>query len=204
MFFVRWIPTFLAFPLGELIASALVGTNRDPLGALVTGAVIGGVVGAAQWLALGRLVDWRWAVASLGATAAGAAVCALLLGAIAATIAAGVTGLVTGLPVGAAQAPLLGRGWRIVLVWAASVGAAWGAAGLVSGLDRDPAVFGSNGALVATVVSGIVLRVILAPRLRRPPRDQQESARTIEVAASIIEVRREAGRKDDKDRPGRE
>lgn len=202
MFFVRWIPTFLAFPLGELIASALVGTNRDPLTALITGSVVGGVVGAAQWLALGRLADWRWAAVTLGATAAGAAVCMLVFGAPATVVVAAVTGIVTGLAVGAAQAPVLARGRRVGLLWVGTVGAAWGAAGLVSGLDRDPAAFGSNGALVATVVTGIVLRIVLAPRMRRPTEDRQESTRTIEVARSFIEVRREAGRRGDGDLPG--
>ena len=49
----------------------IVGPNRIPLTALAVGAIVGAIVGAAQWLALGRTVGWRWGVGTLGAVALG-------------------------------------------------------------------------------------------------------------------------------------
>jgi|GEM_PF-1670695 len=194
MFFLRWIPTFLAFSLGELIASAVVGAGSNPLTALATGAVVGAVVGTAQWLALGRLVDRRWAAVTCGATAAGGMAAMMLVGP-ADTAATGlVTGLVAGAAVGFAQAPLLRRGRWMALVWGTTVAASWGAAGLAGPIDGSHALFGSNAALAATVVTGIVLRIIVGPRLRRRPVESPETTRTMDVAASVIAARREAGR----------
>ncbi|MFF2484819.1 hypothetical protein ACFVSU_00300 [Microbacterium sp. NPDC058062] len=195
MFFLRWIPTFLAFPLGESIASAVLGTHRSPLTALAAGAIGGGVVGAAQWLALGRLVDWRWAVWTLGATGAGCALSLVWFGPAVTPAAVAATGLITGGMVGVAQGSLLRRRWRIALAWAATVSLAWGTAGLVGTLDGARTVLGSNGALGATVVTGVVLWLVLRHRLIRRPVPPAESTRTMDLAASIIEARREVNRR---------
>ena len=39
MSLLRWIPTFLAFPLGGLLTGLVVGSVVDPLTALVAGAI---------------------------------------------------------------------------------------------------------------------------------------------------------------------
>ncbi|GAA1992115.1 hypothetical protein [Microbacterium pumilum] len=201
MFFLRWIPTFLAFPLAGLLATLVAGPSRSPLTALAVGAIVGAVVGGAQWLALGRLVDWRWAVGTLGAVAVSSAISMFVVGPPVTTVAGMVTGLITGVAVGAAQAPVLRRGWRIGLVWTATVGVSWAAAwGITSvvivDLDRGHAVFGSSGALVATIVTGVVLRLILAPRLRRVPRDPSETTPAMDAAASVIAATTATTRKD--------
>jgi hypothetical protein len=201
MFFLRWIPTFLAFPLAGLLAMTVVGPNRNALTALAVGAIAGGIVGGAQWLALGRLVDWRWAVLTLAAVAAGSVVSMLVVGPPVTSIAALVTGLITGSAAGGAQGPLLHRGARIALAWAATVGLSWGAAWLVTSmvivdLDRGHAVFGSSGALIATVVTGIVLRVMLASRLRRAPSGPSETTPPMDAAASVIAATNASTRKE--------
>jgi len=189
MFFLRWIPTFLAFPLGESIASAVLGTHRSPLTALAAGSIVGGVVGAAQCLALGRLVDWRWAVWTLGATGVGCALSLVWFGPAVTPAAAAATALVTGGVVGVAQGSLLRRRWRIALAWAATVSLSWGVAGLVGTVGGARTVLGSNGALGATVVMGVVLWFVLRPRLVRRPAPPAQSSRTMDLAASIIAAR---------------
>ena len=69
---LRWLPTFLGFPVGGLIAMAVPGPVTNVTNALVGGAVAGAVLGAAQWLALrGRLSNTEWWIP---ATAVGQAV----------------------------------------------------------------------------------------------------------------------------------
>ena len=109
----RWLPTFLAFPLGGLLALETVGAVTDPASAAAAGLLAGAVIGAGQWLALrgaaaastaaGRSSpQWRWRRARRSrrrrTTHAGTDVADLIL-----------TGAVTGAAVGAAQAALLGR-----------------------------------------------------------------------------------------------
>lgn len=201
MFFVRWIPTFLAFPLAGVLAMLIVGPNRNPLTALAVGAIVGGIVGGAQWLALGRLVDWRWAVGTLVAVAVASPISMFAVGSPVTTLAAVLTGLFTGIAAGAAQAPVLRRGWRVGLIWTATVGISWSAAWAITSvviidLDRGHAVFGSSGALVATIVTGVVLRFILAPRLRRVPTDPSDASPVMDAAASIIAATNAATRKE--------
>ena len=72
MSFKRWLPTFLGFPLGGLLAIQTVGSIHSPLSAAVAGALAGAVIGGAQWLAL-RSSDVRalWIAAMALATAIG-------------------------------------------------------------------------------------------------------------------------------------
>ena len=70
----RWLPTFLAFPLGGYLAYATVGSVTDPATAAVGGLLAGAVIGAGQWLALRDLgIDRRWAVVTAAAMTAGSA-----------------------------------------------------------------------------------------------------------------------------------
>jgi hypothetical protein len=198
MFFLRWIPTFLAFPLAGEAVALIVGLNRTPLTALSAGAILGGFVGVAQWLALGRAVDWRWAAGTLAAVAAGSTVSMLAVGPPVGVVPATVTGLIAGTAAGAVQSIVLRRGPRVGVIWSATVALSWaGAWALTSAVlrDSDPshAVFGSGGALAVTVVTGIVLRVILdGRRWGAPP--GTESTRSIEAAAAVIAATRPARR----------
>ena len=51
MTFKRWLPTFLAFPLGGLLAIETVGSLDGPLAAAAGGLLAGAVIGGGQWLA---------------------------------------------------------------------------------------------------------------------------------------------------------
>jgi hypothetical protein len=173
--FTRWIPTFLAFPLGGLVAAGTVGPLDGPLSAAAGGLVVGVAVGAAQGLALrGRGLARRWALRTAAATTAGATLAALLTGTGTGTADLVATGVVTGAVVGAAQAGLLGRGRGPRVAFAALTAAGWGLGWLVSAavigehVDERFHVFGSSGALVATVLTGLALRRLLPPVVSTP------------------------------------
>lgn len=166
----RWLPTFLAFPLGGglaiLVAGPLDGVPSATLGGLIAGAVIG----AGQWLALRPVgIGLRWVLATAVALATGAASAALLTGAGTAPGDLALTGLVAGAFVGAAQSVLLARGRRTSAVWTAATAVVWALGWLTTwawGIDveRGYHVFGSSGAVVVTILTGLVLRSVLAAR----------------------------------------
>jgi hypothetical protein len=156
----RWLPTFLAFPLGGLLAYETVGSVTNPATAAAAGLLAGATIGAGQWLALRTEgIDWRWPVATAAALAVGSAIAAAATGAGTDTTDLVVTGAVAGAAVGTVQAALLNKpGWAAVtaLTWAL----AWliSAGVLAQQADEGFVVFGSSGALVATVLTGLALR----------------------------------------------
>ena len=98
--------------------------------------------------------------------AAGTAVGAMVTGAGTELADLMVTGLIAGAAVGAAQGTILGA----VPAWTAITAASWSLAWLVSyaviGINADQGffVFGSSGALVATLITGLALRVLHGSR----------------------------------------
>ena len=56
MSLLRWLPTFLAFPLGGFLSLLIFGSSASPLTALGGGVIVGAAIGGAQWLALGRVL----------------------------------------------------------------------------------------------------------------------------------------------------
>ena len=167
MFLLRWLPTFLAFPVGGALAIRTIGSADDPISAGLGGLLVGAVVGLAQWLALrSRGTGLGWALATTLGTAVGSAAAVAVTGG-STTIPALVTmGLVTGAFVGAAQSMQLGRGRFAAALWAGVVSLSWGAGWLVTAnvivdAERGFHMFGSSGALVATVITGLVLRGLL-------------------------------------------
>jgi hypothetical protein len=169
MSFKRWLPTFLAFPLGGLLAYVTVGSLDDPLSAAAGGLLAGAVIGGGQWLALrSRGIGRRWVAYTGAAMAAGTALAAVVTGAGTELGDLMFTGLVAGAAVGAAQSTLLAHTRLVAIVWTAVTAVSWSFAWLVSwaviGINADQGfyVFGSSGALFATVVGGLTLRRLLA------------------------------------------
>lgn len=187
MSFLRWIPTFLAFPLGGLVAMALFGGMVDPLVALPGGLVVGLSLGGAQWLALGRVAGWRWFAGTAAASAVGLSLGVLLAGAPTSTASAVIAGAIAGAVVGATQGALLRRGIRVAVIWTVVVTCTWGLGWFVTSLvivdlDRGHAVFGSSGAIVVTALTGVALRLILGRRARRAPKaDRQVAAAEVDA-----------------------
>jgi hypothetical protein len=169
MTFKRWLPTFLAFPLGGLLALVVIGSLDGPLSAAAGGLLAGAVIGAGQWLALrSRGIGRRWVVYTGAAMAAGTALAAAVTGAGTELGDLVLTGLVAGAAVGAAQSTLLARAGLASGTWTAVTAASWPLGWLatwaVVGLNADLGfyVFGASGALVVTFLTGLALRRMLA------------------------------------------
>jgi hypothetical protein len=164
----RWLPTFLAFPLGGLLAVHTVGAIDGPLSAAAGGALAGAIIGAGQWLALRSYgIGARWIVYTAAAMAGGSSLATFLTGAGSELQDLLVAGVVAGAAVGAAQARLLRRDVRTGVSWAATTSVAWAAGWLATwsiGVDVESRyiVFGAAGAVVVTVLTGVVLRRIAA------------------------------------------
>jgi hypothetical protein len=171
----RWLVTFLGFPLGGLLAFETIGPLDGPVSAAAGGLLAGAVIGAAQWLALrAHGIGGVWVVGTAVAMAAGTALAALATGAGTGVGDLMLTGLAAGASVGLAQAELLARrGSTRAWTWAAVTAAAWPLGWLATwsiGVDvaRGYHVFGSAGAVLVTVVTGLVLSLVL-PTARSEP-----------------------------------
>ncbi len=174
MTFKRWLPTFLAFPLGGLIAIETVGSANSPLTAAAGGLLAGAIIGAGQWLALRSSgIGARWIAATGAAMAAGAALAAAVTGSGVELADVMLTGAITGAAIGAAQSVVLGRGPRVAAAWTAVTAAAWSLGWLATwetivDIERGYSVFGSSGAIIVTVLTGLTLRRVLgAPSTSR-------------------------------------
>jgi hypothetical protein len=172
MTFKRWLPTFLTFPLGGLVALVAIGSLDGPVTAAVGGLLAGSVIGGGQWLALrSHGVGRRWIAYTAAAMASGSAVGAAITGAGTELGDLMLSGLIAGAAVGAAQSTLLAHTRLVAAGWTAVTAASWSVAWLVSwvviGVNADQGfyVFGSSGAIVATVLTGLGLRALhAAPR----------------------------------------
>ncbi|HYO41148.1 MAG TPA: hypothetical protein VER39_15990 [Nocardioidaceae bacterium] len=164
----RWMLSFAGYPLGGYAAYLLVGRVDSPGPAVAGGLLTGAVLGAVQAWAIGRPlprpVAWilATAVGLMTGVAAGAALVDYRtdLGSLV------IQGAVTGALVGAAQAAVLApRLGSLSLVWpmflAGTFAVGW-AVTTSAGIDVDLqfTVFGSSGALTATLLTA-VLPVVL-------------------------------------------
>lgn len=167
-FWMGWMPAFLGFPLGGVVAAALVGPITTPLAGALGGVLAGAVVGTAQWLVLRRrlpLSFWWIAATALG-MAAGLALGILLLGTGSEGAALPLRGLITGASIGVAQSLLLRKLSSRAPAWALIVALGWALGWVITravGVDLalNWAVFGSSGALTFQLLSGLLLRWVV-------------------------------------------
>ena len=165
---VRWVPTFLAFPLGGLLVVLALGPIRDPLAAAVSGAMVGATLGLAQWWALrplGISFDWAWATAV--ALMLASPIAWALVSYSTSISALTIWGLVSGAIVGLAQAFSQRLAWAKIVVWLGLVSVSWAVAWFISAnvivdAEASYAIFGSTGALIATVLLAIFVNRILS------------------------------------------
>jgi hypothetical protein len=162
----RWVAVALAFPISGYIGWK-VGGRVDAVGAaLVGGALTGAGLGAVQWWAadgaFGRPAAWIGASA-LG-YAVGLAAGAALVGYDTDLGSLALMGLVSGAVLGAAQALALTRqgNTRLAAAWGAAMpvlfGLGWCAStGIGVNVDDQFTVFGAAGAVLFTLLSGLVL-----------------------------------------------
>jgi len=160
----------IGFPISGLIANAVVGPIDSVATALAGGLLAGAVIGAAQWLALRRVVPWVW----IAATSIGMSVG---LAAGAALVDYGISrgdlvlmGAITGAFIGVLQALVLAR-QRIsgAVWWAVANPAAWALGWVVtsyvisSNVDEQFPNFGASGALRLAVLTGFLLALLFRP-----------------------------------------
>jgi hypothetical protein len=171
---LRWLPTFLGFPLGGLVVNLVSGPVDGVVAAVVGGAISGVILGAIQSWGLGT--NGPPARQWIAATGVGFAVG---LGIGAAAVGYGtsmgdlvVQGAICGLAIGIAQAVVLReRIGDLAFAWVPTLSALWAlgwAITTASGIDVESqyTVFGSSGALVVTAATA-VLPVFLATRAGR-------------------------------------
>lgn len=164
---IRWTPTFLAFPIGGLLAKLIFGSASSVARSVGGGLIIGLVVGLIQYLSLKKYgISTSWVVAT-----AIAATMAALINSYAfsfkfdsASLAG--SGVVAGLLIGISQSLSQTREFRFIAIWTISTAIAWSLAWFItSKVIVDPEaqyhVFGSSGALLTTLGLGLVLKYIL-------------------------------------------
>jgi hypothetical protein len=168
---LRWLPTFLGFPLGGLLAELIAGPVDGLAAAALAGAITGIVLGAVQSWGMGSHAPpaREWIIATAAGLTVGVALGSAAVGYGTSLADLVVQGAICGLALGAAQALVL-RG-RAAYLWAPALSALWALGWAVStsiGIDVDTqwAVFGSSGALVVTAATA-VLPVLLATRTPR-------------------------------------
>jgi hypothetical protein len=169
--YAKWLAVFLAYPIAGALGRLIANPADGLIFAFLAAAVAGAILGLAQWLALGRHVSVaRW----VGATAFGLGVSFVIVQAFGATTsaAAPVIGAVTGLGVGFAQSLLRADRIPSAIIWIPTMGVAWAIAWVVTtsiGVQAEAGwpVVGVSGALVAQILTGIVL--LTATRRRVQP-----------------------------------
>ena len=174
----RWMVSFAGYPLGGVRRYLLVGRVDGPGPALAGGLLTGAILGAVQIWAMGKTAPraLAWILATAVGLMAGVAVGAALvdyrtdLGSLV------VQGAVGGALAGVAQAVVLvPRLGALALVWPLYLSGTFALGWAVTasaGIDVDQqfTIFGSSGALVATLLT-VVLPLALGSR-----RDSNEIA----------------------------
>ncbi len=171
---LRWLVSFLGFPLGGLVAELVVGPVDGVAAAVVGGAITGLLLGAVQAWALRplRVPAGPW----IAATAVGLTV-GLGVGAAAVDYGTSmgdlaVQGAICGLAIGIAQAAVLrSRAGAVAFAWVPALGALWALGWTVTtaiGVDVESqyTVFGSSGAITVTILTA-AMPMLLARRARR-------------------------------------
>ena len=126
---------------------------------------------AGQWLALrAHGVSSRWIARTAVAMSAGTAVAAAATGAGTDVPDLALSGLIAGAAVGVAQGGLLGG--RAGAIWTAATATSWtldwiATASIGVDVEHGYHVFGSAGAILVMVLTGLVLRHVLAGEARR-------------------------------------
>jgi len=161
------VAILLGFPIGGYIANLVAGPVDSVGAALAGGLTAGAVIGAAQWLALRRVVPWIWIAATSLAMAAGLTLGAALVNYGIGRVDLMLMGAVTGIVVGGLQALVLARqGISDAPWWAIANPPAWALAWLVSSyvisanIDDRFTNFGASGCVLYALLTGVLLEVM--------------------------------------------
>ena len=162
-----WAAVALAFPIAGYIGWGIAGHVDAPLAALIGGLITGAGLGAAQWFAAQGMFGEDpavWIATSAVAYGAGLVVGAAAVGYNTDIGSLMAMGAISGLFLGAGQGLALmqqGRG-RLALAWAVAMpvllALGWAASTLIGvDVDNQFTVFGAMGAIVFTLLSGLLL-----------------------------------------------
>ncbi len=157
----------LGFPVGGYAANLAVGPVDSVGAALAGGMIAGAVVGAAQWLALRRVVPWIWIAATSIGMGVGLTLGSALVDYDISRVDLMLMGAVTGAVAGGLQALVLARqGFSGAAWWAVANPLAWALAWLVSSyvisanIDERFTNFGASGCLLYALLTGVLLEVL--------------------------------------------
>jgi hypothetical protein len=168
---LKWLVTFVGFPLGGLLAELVVGPV-DGIGvALLGGAISGLVLGSVQAWALHRngVIPELWAGATAAGFAVGLAVGASTVGYGTSMSDLALQGAITGLAVGIAQgAVLAAKAGKVAFVWPPLLAGVWALGWTITSaigvdVEKQYTVFGSSGAITVTILT-VVLPLYLTAR----------------------------------------
>jgi hypothetical protein len=162
---VRWMVTFVGFPLGGFAAMLLVGPVDSPWAAVVGGLITGLAIGVAQALGMGR--SGRPPVGPWTAATTIGMMVGLGFGAAAVDYATSlqalvIQGAICGLAIGVGQALVLRpRLGRLALAWPPALAVIWAIGWVVTTsagiqVDQQFTVFGSFGAIVVTALTAVL------------------------------------------------
>lgn len=160
---LRWLPTFLAFPIGGQLVVWIIGPVQNFFQALVSGAIVGATLGLLQLWALRPLdISKAWLWGSIAGLTVGSPIAWLAINFQTTVAALTIWGLIAGALLGIGQASAIRLPVTKLATWAASVSLTWGLAWFISAnvivdAEAQYAVFGSTGAIVATALLGLVL-----------------------------------------------
>jgi hypothetical protein len=161
---LRWMPTFVGFPLGGEAAKLIVGAVDSPAAAVAGGAITGAILGLAQWLGFRHTGPSaaRWIIATAVGFAGGLAAGAAAVDYRTDLASLATQGAICGAIVGAAQAAVLyGKLGRLALAWPPVVAGLWALGWTITtaaGIDVEAqyTVFGSSGAIVVTAGTSVL------------------------------------------------
>lgn len=168
----RWAAVALAFPIAGLIGWAVSGPVDAPLAALIGGFITGAGLGAGEWWAAKDAFGEgpRWIATSAVSYGAGLVVAAPAVGYNTDVGSLALMGAISGVFLGVGQGlALVQRGHKqFAFAWATAMpillALGWVAStGIGVDVDEQFTVFGAAGAIVFTLLSGIVLSRSRAP-----------------------------------------
>jgi len=163
-FWLKWMLTFFAFPIGGGLAYLLVRSMAGAVKPAIGGFVTGLVLGTAQWLVFRQVIalsGW-WIVATGIGLATGLALSVAVSGASIELRPLIVRAVLTGGLLGIAQWLLLRRHVTAAGLWIVVVAIGWALGWVVTraagvDLSRGWLVFGASGALAFAALTGLAL-----------------------------------------------
>jgi hypothetical protein len=161
---LRWLVTFIGFPIGGLVAELIAGPVDGFVAALVGGAVTGAILGAVQaWgLLPNKVIPEAWVAATTAGLAIGLAVGAATVNYGTSLGDLAIQGAISGLAVGLAQGLVLrSKVGSVAFLWGPALAVLWALGWIVTtafGVDVESqyTVFGSSGALVVTLATAVL------------------------------------------------